>query len=83
MSNLRSDQDESLFLGFFKEDLFYFFSKIIFLEIFTFAMLLLCTLFDWVRYTIRLGPVNYWTKITDKDGRNTKGLSPSFLTPVN
>ena len=48
---------ERLFLGFLKEDLFYFFSKTIFSEIFAFAILLLCTLFDQVRYTIRWSPV--------------------------
>ena len=52
---------EWLLLGFLKEDLFYFFSKIIFSEIFTFAILLLCTLSDQVRYTIRLGQVHYST----------------------
>ena len=54
--------NERLFLGFLKEDLFYFLLKIIFSEIFAFAIFLLCTLFDWLRYTIRLGPVHYSTE---------------------
>ena len=38
-----SSKSERLFLGFLKEDLFYFFSKIIFQKIFIFTLLLLCT----------------------------------------
>ena len=52
---------ERLFLGFFKRGLILFFLKNNFSEIFTFAILFLCTLFNWVRYTIRRSPVHYST----------------------
>ena len=60
--------NERLFLGFLKEDLFYFFSKIIFSEIFAFAILLLCTLFDQVWYTYSTGSSTLfdWVRYTRK-----------------
>ena len=47
----------------FLRGLVLFFLKNNFSEIFIFAILLLCTLLDWVWYTIRLGSVHYSTGV--------------------
>ena len=51
------------FIWGFLRGLVLFFLKNNFSEIFIFAILLLCTLLNWVRYTIRLGPVYYSTGV--------------------
>ena len=51
------------FFWVFLRGLVSFFLKNNFSEIFIFAILLLCTLLDWVRHTIQLGPVHYLTGV--------------------
>ena len=68
---------ERLFLGVLKEDLFYFFLKNNFSEIFTFAILLLCTLFNWVCTTLWACPMQLCLAIL------LVNLASSFLYAFN